>query len=195
MEIVVGTDITDVRHLSTQEQAAFVALLRLRAALRCPPTVVYQIGAEGRTLSENNVVKLVVSQEIPAALNGVRKGTVLELQVRPAAEEQLPHIQGQLRFREAGGPEGTYPGWTVPERYGADGGSKAVALEAKGKVLVAHAAAVQRSIEDYWLSCGHRMGISFDDTDGPLGDRARELGVIACFSLHPPGRIISLRIY
>lgn len=189
-----GSRMSDVRHLSRQEQAAYVALLRLRAALGCSAAVVYQHGQNGRTFPESDAVKLLVNQVIPAALNGVYEGTILKLEVRPAAEEELPHIQDQLRFRETGGPEGSYPKWTVPERYGVDGGSKAVALEAKGEVLIAHAAAVQTSIEDYWLSCGYGMGISFNDSDGPLADRARELGVIACFTLGAAGRIISARI-
>ena len=66
-----------------------------------------------------------------------------------------------------------------------------VALEAQGKVLVAQAAAVERSLLDYPLSIGHSMGVSFNDGDGPLADRARELRVLACFTLGPPGRVIS----
>jgi hypothetical protein len=187
----VGSNITNVQHLSIQEQAGYVALFRLRAALGCSTTVVYQNGAEGSRFSETDAVKIVVSQATPVALNGVLDGNILKFQARPAAEEESPHVQGQLRYRETGGPEGSHPQWVVPERYGANRGSRLVALEAKGEVLLAHAAAVQSSIGDYWLSCGHSMGISFNDSDGPLADRARELGVIACFTLGPAPRIIS----
>jgi len=192
--MIVPSRIADIQHLGLLEQAGHVALFRLRAALGSSATTIYQIASDGHALSESDVVKVITSQTIPAALNGIREGDVLKLEARSADQEQLPHIQGQLRFREAGGPEGSYPQWPEVERYGADWGVRPVALEAKDEVLIAQAAAVQRSIEDYWLSCGYSMGISFNDSDGPLAERARELGVIACFTLGPEGRVISIWI-
>jgi hypothetical protein len=68
---------------------------------------------------------------------------------------------------------------------------RVVALRAKEKLILAQARAVERPLRDYSLNCGHSMGMSYDDSDGPLAEEARSLGAIACFTLGPPSRIIS----
>jgi hypothetical protein len=184
----------DIQHLSLELQAAHVALFRLRAALACPSTVTeYRAYDDGPTLSEREAVSFVSALPVPAALTGTIEGSLLMLEARAAEKEASPQIQSQLRLRGAGGPKGI-PDWSVPERYGPDSAFRAVALEAKEEVLVAHAAAVERSFQEYWLSCPYSLGISYDDSDGPLAEQARRFRAIACFILGPPPRIISSRI-
>jgi hypothetical protein len=121
-------------------------------------------------------VRFLLSQAIPAALGGVSDGSILKLQMRAPTEDEV----------EAE--------WGVFKRFRAEGTAMPVALEAQGKVLVAQAAAVERSLQDYPLSIGYSMGVSFNDSEGTLAGRARELGVLACFTLGPAGRVISIRL-
>jgi hypothetical protein len=171
----VDKGMTDIQHLSLEVQAAYVALFRLRAALACPSTVTeYRAHDDGPMLSEREAVAFVSALPLPAALNGTIEGSLLRLEARTAEKEASP-----------------LPGWSVPERYGPDSAFRAVALQAKEAVLVAHAAAVERSFQEYWLSCPYSLGFSYNDSDGPLAKQARRLGAIACFTLGPPPRIIS----
>jgi hypothetical protein len=171
----VDKGLTDIQHLSLEVQAAHVALFRLRAALACPSTAKeYRAYDNGPMLSESEVVAFVSALPKPAALSGTIEGSLLRLEVRAAEKEASP-----------------LPDWSVPERYGPDSAFRAVALQAKEEVLVAHAAAVERSFQDYWLSCPYSLGFSYDDSDGPLAEQAKRFRAIACFTLGPPPRIIS----
>jgi hypothetical protein len=165
----------DIQPLSLEVQAAYVALFRIRAALACPSTVTeYRTHDDGPMLAEREAVAFVSALPTPAALSGTIEGSILRLEARAAEKEASP-----------------LPDWSVPEKYGPDSAFRAVALEAKEGVLVAHAAAVERSFQEYRLSCPYSLGFSYDDSDGPLAEQARRFRAIACFTLGPPPRIIS----
>jgi hypothetical protein len=128
----------DIQPLSLEVQAAYVALFRIRAALACPSTVTeYRTHDDGPMLAEREAVAFVSALPTPAALSGTIEGSILRLEARAAAKEASP-----------------LPDWSVPEKYGPDSAFRAVALEAKEGVLVAHAAAVERSFQEYRLKLG-----------------------------------------
>jgi hypothetical protein len=186
----VNSSTIDIQHLPLTVQAAYVALFRLRAALAAPPNVVYQIEPGGNELAESAAAEFVSALPTPVALNGSLEGTTFRLTANTASEDNSPRIQSILRSRETAETRGQ-PEWAAPARYGDDRGSRPVGLQAQGQTLLARAAAVELSIGEYWLGCPYSMGISFDDSDGPLAERARELGAIACFTLGPPPRLIA----
>jgi hypothetical protein len=178
MGISVDKDTTDIQHLPLEVQAAHVALFRLRAALACTQTVTQYRAYDGPTLSEGEAVAFVSALPLPVALSGIKEGSVLRLEARKSEEDAST------------GPEGI-PGWSEADRYGPDRDFRVVALRATERLILAQARSVQRSLQGYSLDCGHSMGMSYDDSDGPLADEARRLGAIACFTLGPSPRIIS----
>jgi hypothetical protein len=159
----------DVRSLSTDLQAAHIALLALGAALQ-PVTsgaVAYLLLAEDTEPRDvDAAASWLASLPKPLALGGSRDDARVHLATEGALASTSPVIQSQLSFRQYA-QDGQWLMELLAKRFGSGADNLPVACAGAAAVLLALARGVAQYEKDYVLSLPHGYGADYVDSHYP----------------------------
>ena len=175
----------DIRQLPAHLQAAQVALLMLRAAVKATARTpnAFQLARGAELQDVDAVAQMLAALPKPIAVDGTRKRRYVQLTTEPAGESHADVVRLELQLRER------HPGRTadlrdfLQQRYTENADDLPVACCGGGSILIVHASAAMQAQRDYVIARPNGYGLDWADSSYVESREARraDLGDAVAF--------------